>query len=338
MTAAPPLPAARSRRGVKAAVKVAVSALVLAAVVKIVGADRVADAARRLDASAWAVALAAFLATHALAALKWRLFLSLAGGSVPVADVYRAYGAGLFANLCLPSMIGGDVLRAGLAMEAARRKEPVLLGSIVDRLSDFAGLGILAAAGLLALPAAAARAGGSGDDARRALIVVAAVGVAGLIVAAAALRSRPPRTWPTKLRFAFLRAALALRRMRARKAALVGAVLAAAALQAALLGVNVLLGRGMGFTPPFATWLFAWPVAKIVAMLPVSFGGFGVREAAFAGLCAKLGEDAGSATALSLAWQGVLIAGGLLGGLVWGALSRLRARDASARPAARGTA
>ena len=141
---------------------------------------------------------------------------------------------------------------------------------------------MLAGAGLLALPSALAQSGGSADDGRKVLIACAALAVVGVIAVLVALKVRPPRTWPVKLRFMFYRAALALRRMRARPIEFVGAILLATTLQAALLGVNVLLGAGMGLVAPWSTWLFAWTLAKLVAMLPISFGVFGVSEASFA--------------------------------------------------------
>ncbi len=51
-------------------------------------------------------------------------------------------------------------------------------------------------------------------------------------------------------------------------------------------------------------------------MLPVSFGGLGVREAAFAALVAPFGPES-LAVAQSLVWQSVLIAGGLAAGGFW---------------------
>ncbi|HYC78653.1 MAG TPA: hypothetical protein VEI02_13590, partial [Planctomycetota bacterium] len=54
-------------------------------------------------------------------------------------------------------------------------------------------------------------------------------------------------------------------------------------------------------------------------------GGIGVREAAFAALCARFGVAPDAAAAASLAWQGVLAAGSLLAGVGWVAASRAQA-------------
>jgi uncharacterized membrane protein YbhN (UPF0104 family) len=79
------------------------------------------------------------------------------------------------------------------------------------------------------------------------------------------------------------------------------------AIQGGFVLLNVLLARAMGIEAPVAVWLFAWPLAKLVALAPVSLGGIGVREVAIAGLMVPFGVDAAAV---------VLIGSGLLAGLL----------------------
>ena len=51
-------------------------------------------------------------------------------------EAVRAHGAGLFANLCLPSVVGGDVVRAGVVIRDHKRFENIALGSLADRIND----------------------------------------------------------------------------------------------------------------------------------------------------------------------------------------------------------
>jgi len=44
--------------------------------------------------------------------------------------------------------------------------------------------------------------------------------------------------------------------------------------------LTALLGVTCGLRLPLRVWLFAWPLAKIVAVMPITQGGIGVREAA----------------------------------------------------------
>jgi uncharacterized membrane protein YbhN (UPF0104 family) len=73
---------------------------------------------------------------------------------------------------------------------------------------------------------------------------------------------------------------------------------------------------------PVRLWLFAYPLAKLAAVLPVTQGGIGVREVAFAAVLLPLGIQPAAAVAASLAWEVVLVAGGLLGGGISLAMTR----------------
>ena len=64
-----------------------------------------------------------------------------------------------------------------------------------------------------------------------------------------------------------------------------------------------------------SVWFLAWPLAKLVALVPVSLGGIGVREAALAVFLTPFGVDAALAVAQSLTWEAVLIFSGMISGL-----------------------
>ena len=128
------------KRARGALVRLVGSVLALAIVFAIVDREVVVRALRDVGFTLWLQALGGFLLLHAFSAAKWRFFLGLCGARLGVFDALRCYGLGLFSNLCLPSLVGGDVLRAGLAMRSTGKKEAVVLGSVVDRLSDVAAL------------------------------------------------------------------------------------------------------------------------------------------------------------------------------------------------------
>jgi uncharacterized membrane protein YbhN (UPF0104 family) len=89
------------------------------------------------------------------------------------------------------------------------------------------------------------------------------------------------------------------------------------------------LGRLCGIDAPIQVWLFVWPLAKISALTPITQGGLGVREAAQAALFAPFGVPASLAVAVSLVFQGVIISGGLISGLLSYLLGR-RSRNGNA--------
>ena len=64
-------------------------------------------------------------------------------------------------------------------------------------------------------------------------------------------------------------------------------------------------------------WFIAWPLAKLSAMLPVSLGGLGVREAALALILARYGISFSHSVGLGLLWESVLVAGAAIGGIFY---------------------
>jgi uncharacterized membrane protein YbhN (UPF0104 family) len=69
-----------------------------------------------------------------------------------------------------------------------------------------------------------------------------------------------------------------------------------------------------GLTLQLRAWLFAWPLAKLAAVLPLTQGGIGVREAALVALLSPFGAPGHLVLAAGLVWEGVVIAGGLIAG------------------------
>ncbi len=79
--------------------------------------------------------------------------------------------------------------------------------------------------------------------------------------------------------------------------------------------LTALLGITCGLDLPLRVWLFAWPLAKIAAVMPITQGGIGVREAALVVLLAPFGAPASQVLATGIIWEGVIISAGLLAGL-----------------------
>jgi uncharacterized membrane protein YbhN (UPF0104 family) len=79
--------------------------------------------------------------------------------------------------------------------------------------------------------------------------------------------------------------------------------------------LTALVGISCGLVLPLRVWLFAWPLAKMAAVMPITQGGIGVREAALVLLLAPFGAPAARVLATGIVWEGVIIAGGLLAGL-----------------------
>jgi uncharacterized membrane protein YbhN (UPF0104 family) len=286
------------------ALRLAGSALVLAVVFHFVPFERVREAASRIPVWMWLAALLGFFAGHVVAALKWRMLI---GPGVSPSRAVQAHLAGLAANLCLPGVAGGDVVRAGMAFGQAHDKARLAVGSVVDRVIDTLGLALIAA--LSALVAFGPRLPQG---------LVFAVGLTGLVGAVAGvlvlvwLARRPvSESAPTgKLGKVVAKLAALATEFARRPGLLFACLVLSMGVQLVFIAINIAFADAAGMQTPASAWSFAWATAKIIAIAPVSLGGLGVREASMAGLLAPFGAEAGKVIAVGLVWQTVLYASG----------------------------
>ena len=279
--------------------------------------DTARSALGRLPFSLWMGALAGFIAGHFLGVVKWRVLVNAGGGRrLRMLGAVRCYAAGLFANLCLPSIVGGDVLRAALAARVTRSPEAAVLAGLVDRIIDVATLGFLIALGGIfargALPA-------WGRSALTiSLLVVALI----IVVFLPLLVRRQLEQWPRRFRRRIGRGLVALRSVARNPGSALTSLTLSVIIQSAFVFLNVGIGRAIGIDVPLGVWFVVWPLAKVAGLLPISLGGLAVRDAAFAALLVPLGVPIALGILTSLVWQSVLIAGGLLAGVAWWIIAR----------------
>jgi uncharacterized membrane protein YbhN (UPF0104 family) len=262
----------------------------------------------RVPITVWAIVVAGFVLGHAIAALKWRVLLRATGVDVPVGEVLRAHAAGLFANLCLPSLVGGDVVRAILVSHSQRGIERVVLAGLTDRINDTFALLLLAGAGALLVPHP------PDSGVLRFMLAAAILLPLGAVAAVIAVMWIPTGRLPAVFAKVHDKLRDGLRNLSRAPFLTLWAGSLSVAIQALFVGLNVMLARAMGIEIAVAIWFLAWPLAKLIAMAPVSLGGMGVRELALAGLLAPFGVASADAVAQSLGWEAVLVASGLAAG------------------------
>ena len=292
-------------------IRAAVSGVVIAILLLLIPFDAVVDALRRTSAWAWSASVAVFFAGHYLNAMKLRLLIG-PGPGVTSACV-RAQYAGLVANLGLPGLAGGDVVRAAYLVPHTGLQRAAAAG-IADRLID---TGTVLALVVVALPLAGIPQGIAEVAQRTGVWLGAAVAVA-VIAVVVLLRSGRFEGVATKVRESW-------RAIVARRQAVAGAVLISLVVQSAFVMTNVWLARQVGVTTGLAAWFVAWPLSKLIAVLPISLGGIGVREAALVSLLAPYGAPEEAVLASGILWQAVLIVTGVAGLIVTQLWPRTRA-------------
>ncbi|MFN8574374.1 MAG: lysylphosphatidylglycerol synthase transmembrane domain-containing protein [Gemmatimonadaceae bacterium] len=297
-------------------VRIGGSALILAMLLKVLPFSEMKEALGKVPWTVWPIAIGVYMCLHLIGVAKWRILINVAGAELSFAESARAYYWGLFGNTFLPSIVGGDVVKAGVAMKAAKSKSGLVLGSLVDRLLDIVGMAAVAGIGALLSPRAL------DAQSRRIFIglgLLLTVAGVGALVGVAML---PVRRFPFKVRRKLVQVRQAIRATAGNTPALVAALLLGMLLQSTLVILNYWLGIVIGISIPLYVWLFVWPLAKISGLLPVTQGGIGVREAAQAALFAPFGVSAVKAVATGLVFEAVIISGGLLGGAVAWVLGR----------------
>lgn len=290
--------------------RLGVSALVLALIFHVLPLQDVIATIRKVALRDWLLTLGIFLVGHTVSAWKWELLVSSGAGFLVV---LRAHFAGLVANLYLPGVAGGDVVRAAILFRKVSDKSRLALGSVADRLIDTIGLLLIAAVGLLF----AIRQIESGATllAWVAMVLVAFVGGGAVAVKfhPLALRYLPVGGKLSRIAHQLSASVVVLA---GKKRRLLLCLVLSLAVQSAFIGATIGLARSAGVEAPVAAWFFAWPLSKLIATLPISIAGIGVREAGLAGFLTPFGAPAAAVVGIGLLWQTVQLSGALLGGLV----------------------
>lgn len=290
-------------------VRLAISALVLALLLYLLPVRDVLATMRRIELRDWLVTLAVFMAGHVVSAAKWQL---LANSGADFRTVLRAHFSGLLANLYLPGVAGGDVVRAALLYRKVPDKARLALGSVADRLIDTIGVLLIAAAGLLLATSRLESGSALLMWVGIALALFSAGAVLGVKFHPLLLRRLPAHSRLARVGEQIGASIVVLSRQKSRLAL---CLVLSVFVQCAFILATIGLANAAGVHAPVAAWFFAWPLSKLIATLPISIAGIGVREASLAGFLAPFGAPAAAIVGIGLLWQTIQLAGALLGGL-----------------------
>ena len=271
------------------------------------------EAIARVPVSSFFAVLLGYLLAHSAGVAKWRMVVNAAGAELDFATSAQCYFGGLFGTLFLPSIVGGDVVRLAVGLQRSPRPAAVLTGNVVDRFLDVMAQAGLVLLGLLLIPELDL----VPDDVEhrvRGAFPGVACGLIFLLGLLWLLRKRILGGRSVRFRRRLARLRHALRSVSKRPRVLALGWLAGTCVQLAFLMLTAHLAVKCGLTLPLRAWLFAWPLAKVAAVLPLTQGGIGVREAALVALLSPFGAPGHLVLAAGLVWEGVVIAGGVIAG------------------------
>jgi uncharacterized membrane protein YbhN (UPF0104 family) len=280
---------------VKTLLRIAVAVVLLALVWRSVDGAAALVQLRSADPALLALALGLLSGQIVLSALRWSLTAHALGQPLGWRVALREYHLGMLLNMTLPGGVLGDVGRA-LRARANVGVAAAAQGVMIERMCGQLALFVVLAVGLALWPAAA----GWGLTAVAAGLAAVAGGAAALVVGPPPLRRFGRglmRVW-TPWRRAFAQVAVNAGAV----GCLIGAMAACSAAVGAPLGTSALV---------------VVPLTLTAMLVPVSVGGWGLREGAatvvwpLAGLSAQAGLAASIAfglMALAAALPGLLVA------------------------------
>ena len=248
-----------------------------------------------------------------LVGLRWRAVvnaMSETGWRAPPGTMVLIAAIGSFFSQVLPS-IAGEGIRSWLLARLGCGWRVGITSVLIDRAIGVGLLFVLTVA-ILLLPSGMAALGGFRDHVLALYGTCIVLAVLGLLVL--------PRIIPLLERYRYLRWAsslmASLRRVLIGRSAhvVLGLGLAVHALTILALWC---VGRAQGLTLPMSDAAVLFVVVLGVALVPISIGGWGVRELAIVSLLARHGLPAEQALLFSVCFGIVLALSALPGGVAW---------------------
>ena len=290
------------------AVKLLVTGLVGWLVLQHVDLGDVAALLRATDLGLVVLAVALSILRTPVSGWRWQLILGQSGNKIGVWYLTKVTLVSQFFFSVLPGQLGSDVARGYYLFRGKNPPADIVTSIVFDRAVGVAGMLLLAAGPALVL---------AWDTPQLVPAAYAALaGLTGMVGAFMGLRwwAKRGSGWPGPKQLAQVLAGLAdLARRNLTLVRLLGLTLVFQ-----LAGVLVIywLGQAVGVRVGFSNYVLLIPLIWLVSALPISFGGFGVREGAFVVLFALVGVPAEPALGLGLLVAAVAVFHGLVGGSV----------------------
>lgn len=245
---------------------------------------------------------------------RWYILIKALRLDAPFGDVIKWFFIGLFCNLFLPTAVGGDVVKTIGFSKVVKQKPKVFASVVLDRLSGFAGIVIVAAimfmAGYEHIPDRSV--GGS-------IIVMMAVS---LTITAVLFSHRIYsfcctlfNRWPV-LKESLMNVHYDIALMKGKVGEGLLSILFSCLSQLVMGYVYFIVAKALHQNVDFFYFLLFSPLICVATALP-SIGGLGVREMGWAYLLSKVGVAQGVAVSISLINFVFMVVVGLIGGAMY---------------------
>jgi glycosyltransferase 2 family protein len=253
------------------------------------------------------LAFLGYVGSQVISVVRWRMLAQPLGFNTSFGRYFACYFSGMYFNLFAPSTVAGDIGRALLLAGGEKRRTLAFTSVVADRALGFVALTWVGALAILAQPN---------------YPVPTAIYYAAWTV--------PPGTllgwlWGPQLVVRLLPPANKWRLLVERDLApywkdwrlLLRTTVIAMSFHIVQVLTQVVLGWALRLQVPASFFFVFVPVVNIVSMLPITLSGVGIREGGYVLALASIGIDRESAVALGLLSSLVVLATGLVSGLVF---------------------
>ena len=254
---------------------------------------KIADVLLGLNLWVIAAALGIWVLSQVIFVTRWSLLLRVQSINIGFWTAFRLHLLGVFYNNCLPTSVGGDLIRAWYVTTHTEKKVEAALSVFVDRLIGMTGLIVMAFSCYWFIPV-------DGQKERLSFSfnlnfvqrlsehkwILATVGVVFAVVVLVFILSTRGRSLLKSVSQSFRkRGAMVLQKTHkaisiywSKKLMLALALLLTFCCQAAFILAMWLVGREIGIDVHIKYYFVFFPVAWLVGALPISIGALGIWE------------------------------------------------------------
>lgn len=253
-----------------------------------------------------------------ISAVRWQILLKTQDVRISQGYLSSSFLIGSFFNNILPTSVGGDIFRsldiANKARISVGKSASVI---VVDR---FAGVISAALYAVIALFLGFATIGTTSYVIPIAIFFAICLILGFLILNPSILRLNKVAgkiKFLSKIREKLVEVYHTFLSFKKYKLALFEALLCSLALQFGVISNYYLAARSLGVNMSLASFIFIVPVVAVIAMLPISIGGTGLRENALVFFMVALGVQNEKAAMTSLVLLAMLLMLGIIGGITY---------------------
>lgn len=259
-----------------------------------------------------------FIVAQTISTYRWKMLLHTEKMNIHFYNLVGYYFIGMFFNLFMPTIVGGDVVRGYYLYKKSNMGSESVASIFVERLSGFFALMVI---GLLSLII-----GYSYINDKPVIVILLAFITSGffaflLLIANKGVRDRVNNFIKggrlERARQKLKGISESIKRYRNHKEVVIRVILLSFLVQMLGIFIFYFTSKALNFNVSLAYFFLFVPIITVISMAPVTFGGLGVREFLAIFLFHKVGLGTTEALSLSLLWFSISVIASIFGGVIF---------------------